>query len=67
MATLDDHITMIRAVAKAIGPEICQDVAFVGGCTTALLLTDLYTRQQVRHTDDVDLIVHVLSYPHWEN
>lgn len=66
MATVDDHITMIRAVAKAIGPEICQDVAFVGGCTTALLLTDLYTRQQVRHTDDVDLIVHVLSYPHWE-
>lgn len=66
MATVDDHITMIRAVAKAMGPELCQDIAFVGGCTTALMLTDLYTRQQVRHTDDVDLIVHVLSYAHWE-
>lgn len=66
MATVDDHIMMIRAVAKAIGPEICEEVAFVGGCTTALLLTDLYARQQVRHTDDVDLIVHVLSYAHWE-
>ncbi|MGZ2748831.1 hypothetical protein [Burkholderia stagnalis] len=66
MATIDDHITMIRAVAKAMGPELCQDVAFVGGCTTALLLTDLYTRQQVRHTDDVDLIVHAISYAHWE-
>lgn len=66
MTTIDDHITMIRAVAKAMGPELCQNVAFVGGCTTALLLTDLYTKQQVRHTDDVDLIVHVLSYAHWE-
>ncbi|CAE6844084.1 hypothetical protein R69658_06859 [Paraburkholderia aspalathi] len=66
MATIDDHITMIRTVAKAMGPELCQDVAFVGGCTTALLLTDLYTKQQVRHTDDVDLIVHVLSYAYWD-
>lgn len=66
MPTLDDHITMIRAVAKAMGSELCQAVAFVGGCTTALLLTDLYTKQQVRHTDDVDLIVHALSYAHWE-
>ncbi|WP_179401249.1 hypothetical protein [Burkholderia guangdongensis] len=66
MASIDDYIGMIRTVAKAIGPELCQDVAFVGGCTTALLLTDLYTQQQVRHTDDVDLIVHAVSYPHWE-
>jgi len=67
MATLDDYKAMIRAVANAIGPELCQEIAFVGGCTTALLLTDLYTKQQVRHTDDVDLIVHVMSYAHWEN
>ncbi|WP_233236528.1 hypothetical protein [Bordetella sp. LUAb4] len=66
MATIEDHVTMIRTVARAMGPELCQNVAFVGGCTTALLLTDLYTRQQVRHTEDVDLIVHVLSYAHWE-
>lgn len=66
MATVDDHVMMIRAVAKAIGPEICEEVAFVGGCTTALLLTDLYAKQQVRHTDDVDLIVHVMSYAGWE-
>ncbi|UQO39780.1 hypothetical protein [Burkholderia cepacia] len=67
MATLDDYKAMIRAVANAIGPELCQEIAFVGGCTTALLLTDLYTKQQVRHTDDVDFIVHVMSYAHWEN
>lgn len=65
MPSLDDHKAMIRAVAAAMGPELRDEVAFVGGCTTALLLTDLYTKQQVRHTDDVDLIVHVLSFPHW--
>jgi len=65
MATYDDHVAMISAVARAIGPELCQQVAFVGGCTTALLLTDTYTLQQVRHTDDVDLIVHVISKAGW--
>lgn len=66
MATFDDHLAMIGAVAKAMGPELCKEVAFVGGCTTALLLTDRYTLQQVRHTDDVDLIVHVIKRTGWE-
>jgi predicted nucleotidyltransferase len=65
MATYDDHVEMIRTVAKAMGPGLCKEVAFVGGCTTALLLTDQYTLQQVRHTDDVDLIVHVISQAGW--
>ncbi|GJH05948.1 nucleotidyl transferase AbiEii/AbiGii toxin family protein [Paraburkholderia terrae] len=65
MATFDDHLAMICAVARAIGPELCKEVAFVGGCTTALLLTDHYTLQQVRHTDDVDLIVHVIKKSGW--
>jgi len=25
---------MLREVAEALGPELCQQVAFVGGCTT---------------------------------
>jgi predicted nucleotidyltransferase len=66
MATYEDHVEMIRVVAKAMGPDLCKEVAFVGGgCTTALLLTDQYTLQQVRHTDDVDLIVHVISQAGW--
>jgi predicted nucleotidyltransferase len=65
MPTVDDHLSMIQAVAIAMGPELLKEVAFVGGCTTALMLTDLYTKQQVRHTDDVDLIVHVMSRGHW--
>lgn len=53
---------MLVEVARALGPDLVQQVTFVGGCTTALLLTDEVTAEQVRHTDDVDLIVHVISY-----
>lgn len=53
---------MLMQVAEALGDELRQQVAFVGGCTTALLLTDEVTLEQVRHTDDVDLIIHVIGY-----
>ncbi|EWH02960.1 hypothetical protein Q427_05905 [Halomonas sp. BC04] len=53
---------MLRQVAEALGEELREQVAFVGGCTTGLLLTDAFTREQVRSTDDVDLIVHVIGY-----
>lgn len=49
-------------VATALGEDLLQQVAFVGGCTTGLLLTDEFSKEQVRHTDDVDLIVHVVGY-----
>jgi hypothetical protein len=52
---------MVCEVAKALGPELCRQMTFVGGCTTGLLLTDAFTREQVRSTDDVDLIVHVMG------
>lgn len=52
---------MLCEVAKALGPEMRQQMTFVGGCTTGLLLTDDFTREQVRSTDDVDLIVHVMG------
>ncbi|MCA6952926.1 hypothetical protein QWJ20_14100 [Pectobacterium sp. S5] len=53
---------MLVEVALALGSDLVKQVTFVGGCTTALLLTDEVTAEQVRHTDDVDLIVHVISY-----
>lgn len=52
---------MLCQVAKALGPNLCQQMTFVGGSTTGLLLTDAFTREQVRSTDDVDLIVHVMG------
>jgi predicted nucleotidyltransferase len=65
MATPQDYKAMIATVAGALGRELCEQVAFVGGCTTGLLLTDVYTAQQVRYTEDVDLIVHVVSLADW--
>ena len=53
---------MVGKVAEALGPELREQVAFVGGCTTAFLLTDEFVLEQVRHTEDVDLIVHVMGY-----
>jgi predicted nucleotidyltransferase len=56
---------MIITVAGALGEELLQEVAFVGGCTTGLLLTDEFSKEQVRYTDDVDLIINVVGYPKW--
>jgi predicted nucleotidyltransferase len=56
------YTKMIATVAKALGEGLLQEVAFVGGCTTGLLLTDDFSKEQVRHTDDVDLIVHVVNH-----
>lgn len=65
MASRANHVAMITAVAQAMGQELCNEVAFVGGCSTALFVTDTYSQGQVRHTDDVDLIVHVISTVGW--
>ena len=60
------NIQMLEVVAQALGQEFCQQVAFVGGCTTALLLTDEFSREEVRYTDDVDLVVHLTGYAGWQ-
>lgn len=58
---MNRHTEMVAIVATALGEAMLQEVAFVGGCTTGLLLTDDFSKEQVRHTDDVDLIVHVVG------
>jgi len=60
------NIEMLEVVAKALGEELCRKVAFVGGCTTALLLTDEFSLEEVRYTDDVDLVVHLTGYAQWQ-
>ncbi|MDN3554897.1 hypothetical protein [Halomonas maura] len=62
MSLFDDQCVMLRQVAEALGAELRDQVAFIGGCTTGLLLTDPFTREQVRSTDDVDLIIGVMTY-----
>lgn len=56
---------MLQRVADALGADLLREVAFVGGCTTGLLITDDASREGVRFTDDVDLIVHVLGPGSW--
>jgi predicted nucleotidyltransferase len=56
---------MLEAVARALGDDLLKQVAFVGGCTTALMLSDEFTKEAVRATDDVDLIVNVLGLTDW--
>jgi len=58
-------LQMLIPVAEALGNELLPRVAFVGGSTTALLITDPVTRQAVRFTDDVDIILNADSYVHW--
>jgi predicted nucleotidyltransferase len=65
MSYASDHKQMLLMVASALTHELLNQVAFVGGCTTGLLITDDYSREQVRHTQDVDLIVHLVGYVGW--
>ena len=60
------NIQMLEVVAQALGQDLCQQVAFVGGCTTALLLTDEFSLEEVRYTDDVDLVIHLTGYAQWQ-
>lgn len=61
MSTQQIQRAMLKQVAEALGTDLRAKMAFVGGCTTALYLSDEFTLEQVRHTDDVDIIVHVMG------
>ena len=50
---------MLKAVAEALGEELRARLVFVGGCTTALYITDPIVLEGVRATDDV-------AVPRWE-
>ena len=65
MSTINKLVDMMVLVSKALGAELLDEVAFVGGCTTALHVTDEFTKESVRYTDDVDLIISVTGYPGW--
>lgn len=56
---------MLETVAEAIGDDLRERLVFVGGCTTALFITDPITLEDVRATDDVDLIIDLAGYGEW--
>ncbi len=54
------NLEMLRIAIENLG-ELADEMVFVGGCTTGLLITDMGAAE-VRATDDVDSIVEVTSY-----
>lgn len=58
-------LQMLQTVAEALGDDLRERLVFVGGCTTALFITDEVTLEDVRATDDVDLIVDLTGYAEW--
>ena len=55
----DPNLGLLLAMARAMGP-LCDQVVFVGGCATGLLV-DNAALMDVRPTEDVDAIVEVAS------
>jgi predicted nucleotidyltransferase len=53
------NLALLIAIAQAMGP-LCEQVVFVGGCATGLLVDDV-DLMDVRPTEDVDAIVEVAS------
>ncbi len=56
---------MLETVARALGDDLLERVVFVGGCATGLLITDDFAKEEVRYTDDVDLIIDLIGYAQW--
>ena len=56
---------LLKAVATALGDDFRNRLVFVGGCTTALFITDPVTLEDVRSTDDIDLIVDLARLHEW--
>ncbi|MFI4956284.1 MAG: hypothetical protein ACHQAX_03645 [Gammaproteobacteria bacterium] len=54
-----NNIKMLQFVATKLG-ALCDEVVFLGGCTTALFMTESIV-SDVRYTFDVDCIVDVIS------
>jgi len=57
-------LEMLKVVATALEQDL-RDRLFVGGCTTALFITDPVTLEDVRATDDIDLIVDLAGLAEW--
>lgn len=58
-------LAMLETVAEALGDELRSQTVFVGGCSTAVLITDPITLEEVRATDDIDLIIGLSGLTQW--
>jgi len=62
----DHNYELIEFVADGLGEEFLAEVAFVGGCTTAMLVTDASVLDDIRFTDDVDLVIELAGISAWQ-
>lgn len=63
MVSYNNSIARIRVVANALS-ELSEKTVFVGGATVSLYATDPTARES-RPTDDVDVIVEIISYANY--
>lgn len=63
----DHNYELIEFVADGLGEEFLAEVAFVGGCTTAMLVTDTVVLDDIRFTDDVDLVIELAGITAWQS
>jgi hypothetical protein len=62
----DHNYELIEFVADGLGEAFLAEVAFVGGCTTAMLVTDTSVLDDIRFTDDVDLVIELAGISAWQ-
>lgn len=65
MSVRGQLLHMLEVVAEALGDDLLARLVFVGGCSTALFITDTATLEDVRATDDIDLIIDLAGQPAW--
>ena len=56
----DPNIHLLEIVAERLGDELCNELVFVGGSVTGLLITDP-AMPSIRPTEDVDVICRALT------
>jgi hypothetical protein len=59
----DPNLAILMIVAEALG-DLRNDVVLVGGCATGLLVSQVRA-EEIRVTEDVDLVAEVLSIPQY--
>ncbi|PCM49737.1 hypothetical protein CP335_11185 [Pseudomonas fluorescens] len=62
----DHNYELIEFVAEGLGEAFLAEVAFVGGCTTAMLVTDAVVLDDIRFTDDIDLVIELAGIGAWQ-
>lgn len=66
-SSADHNYELIEFVADGLGEAFLAEVAFVGGCTTAMLVTDAVVLDDIRFTDDVDLVIELAGISAWQH